>query len=210
MDTAGSVVAASVKLRVLLGRHPIVVDIGKGEFMSDVARPKTIRKVTGKDKTLRRVVAKWADNMDRLAQESVDRSDLPWRYGERAQLSVLAGAVWLLNGTAFEEYGTQKKHHTQHGKLVVGREDIHFSIGDRGFKAEAKHKWAHMTPAKALTAKRLRDHLQMAVDASARVRREGQERLGILFATLMVKAQRRDRLDSVIKEWRRDVFPRVG
>ena len=84
VDTAGSVVAASVKLRVLLGRHPIVVDIGKGEFMSDVARPKTIRKVTGKDKTLRRVVRKWADNMDRLAQEWVGRSDLLWRYGERA------------------------------------------------------------------------------------------------------------------------------
>jgi hypothetical protein len=93
-------------------------------------------------------------------------SDNPWWYGERANLSVLAGAAWRLqNGWhALEEYPADKRR-TNGGKKGVepvvpedgvektkkksprGRCDLYVSHRTTGFVIEAKQAWQNLSSA---------------------------------------------------------------
>jgi hypothetical protein len=82
-----------------------------------------------------------------IAQERSSRlwgwDDVPWWYGERASLSVLAGAIWRTGGIALEEYTVDKSHRRDDGQkgLMQGRNDLYFRIGRSDFVLEAKAVW---------------------------------------------------------------------
>jgi hypothetical protein len=171
---------------------------------------RTIRKINASgDPVLGRLVAQWADNIERLTREWHDTGDLPWLYTERALLSVLAGAVWMRRGVAFEEYRSEKKALSGRRKVFSGREDIHFILGARGFKAEAKHYWAPATRVTSSSADTLRQKLQRAVDDVKNCPADGQERLGILFATLEIAKRYRHGLTPLIETWMHEVLAKV-
>lgn len=177
-------------------------------------RHKTVRvKHSIGEPVLGRVLREWMTNIDRLTRAWRDERDFPWFYTERALLGVVAASVWTLGGTAFEEYGMYKKAPTNKAaksKWRLGREDIHFSIGRLGFKAEAKHVWAPATRLTSASASRLHDKLQLAVHDVRQCTPDGQQRLGILFATPMVSKKYRHDLGGRIDEWVERVFEHVS
>jgi hypothetical protein len=173
-----------------------------------MSKHQTIVRVKGDaSPELARVVRKWSDNLVRLADDW-ENDDFPWVYGERALLSVLAGGVWLLNGTAFEEYSAAKRTAIR-GKKSAGREDLYFMLGRRAYKAEAQHLWAPATEVHTRSHLRLRDKLKSAVKDASNCSSAGGERLGILFASVTVKKASRATLDGCIKTWLDDVFENV-
>ena len=72
------------------------------------------------------------------------QGDLAWWYGERASISVLAGAAWRIGGFAFEEYREDKK-------TGPGRVDLYLKVGRQQFIAEAKYCWSGATLAGPVT-----------------------------------------------------------
>src|SRR5689334_19566240 len=98
---------------------------------------KSISGARGGRGNFKRVFEEWVKINTRLANEWAELGDAPWWYNERASLSLLAGAVWLCGGTAFEEYAADKKHL---GKRIRyrGRSDIYFFLGGKHYMAEAK------------------------------------------------------------------------
>jgi hypothetical protein len=162
------------------------------------------------DRLLRRVVGQWADNIELLANEWRDTGDLPWLYGERALLSVVAGTVWKMGGTAFEEYGSEKR--SEKNQPFGGREDIHFSYRQRGFKGEAKLQSISATRITPTSARLLRDKLQQAVNDVKKCSADRQERLGILFAVpyvMKTHVTADHQLDRFIRQWIEEVFHQV-
>jgi hypothetical protein len=161
-----------------------------------------------KDATLKRVVAQWAENVDRLVREWRHSGDLPWLYTERALLSVMAAGIWQLGGTAFEEYRAEKSLADRTAK-TFGREDLHFSLGRRSFKAEAKHLWSPATRLSPMRPERLQHRLAAAVADVRRCQATGEERLGVLFAAPYVRKRHAASLDAHVDRWLDGVFNRV-
>jgi hypothetical protein len=84
----------------------------------------------------RRLLSEWVSLNRTLGRRWAKHGDAPWWYNERALLSVLVGAVWLVGGHAFEEYSEIKRRKK---KQSPGRIDLWFSLNNREFWAEAKH-----------------------------------------------------------------------
>lgn len=171
---------------------------------------KTIRRVNATaDTVLGSVVRAWVENMERLTSDWRDISDdIPWLYTERPLLSVLAGGVWNLGGSAFEEYSSEKRREAD-PKWRAGREDIHFSLRRRYFKGEAKFVWAPATRVGVKAASHLARKLQLAVNDAKSCRPDGQERLGILFATPYISKKHQKALGPFIENWMDEVFEKV-
>lgn len=98
-----------------------------------------------KPHALQGILKKWIKCNVRLAEAwkkpTNEKSDVPWWYGERALLSVFAGAVWTAGGLVFEEYIVNKKNKKKGGRprnKYRDREDIYFKIGEHNFVGEAK------------------------------------------------------------------------
>jgi hypothetical protein len=149
----------------------------------------------------KRVFEQWMKINTRLANEWAEFNDAPWWYNERASLSLLAGAVWVCGGTAFEEYAADKKNLAQRLRYK-GRSDIYFVLGDKHFVAEAKWHWSGATRSGRRTAETIRSKLRSATnDVRKQPRVEGQTPLGILFVTPYIKRSENKRVDELIEGW---------
>jgi hypothetical protein len=122
------------------------------------------------------------------------QGDVPWRYGERTSISVLAGAAWRIGGFAIEEYGEDKK-------TGPGRVDLYLKVGRQQFIAEAKYCWSGATSVRPATTQNLSNGLQKACDDIRIVPRNGQRKLGILFATPFIAKSRKAHADKLLKAW---------
>ena len=67
--------------------------------------------------------------------------DCPYWYGERTHVGLLAAAVFLCKGIAFEEYGNTKKKHHQNKH---GRGDLWIKKHRMIFECEAKRLWLNL------------------------------------------------------------------
>lgn len=114
---------------------------------------------------LRPLLVQWTQLIQEYC-EANHRTDNPWWYGERANLSVLAGAAWRLQKGwhALEEYPAEKRR-TNGGKVIVepvvpedgvektkkksprGRCDLYVSHRSTGFAIEAKQAWQNLSSA---------------------------------------------------------------
>ena len=164
----------------------------------------TVRVQTTSDlKGLRPLLEQWTKLIQEYCEEN-HRTDNPWWYGERANLSLLAGAAWrLANGWhALEEFPTTKRR-TRGGATAVepvvpedgvektkkqsprGRCDLYVSHRSTGFAIEAKQAWQNVSPAARLD--RFSDAMQQARrDAGNLHAGEADHRIGAVFVVPFV------------------------
>ena len=149
---------------------------------------------------LRPLLKEWiATNIDLVG--SWQREDLPWWYGERASISVLAGAAWRIRGLAFEEYGEDKKTGKKMHPTYPGRVDLYLNVKGRHFIAEAKYYQSSATSGSPNTTGDLRKRLQEACEDIRKCQGYGQGKLGILFATPYIAKSRKAHADKLLRAW---------
>jgi hypothetical protein len=112
--------------------------------------------------------------------------DVPWGYGERSCVGILAAAAWRSKGIALEEYGAKKKHAHRAGKKneYKGRCDLYFRLQNTNFVCEAKHVSARLGLAEKGRLKRVEEIKALLSEEAAAARRNKQPRergLGIVF-----------------------------
>ena len=131
--------------------------------------------------------------------------DVPWWYNERADLSVLAGAIWKSGNVAFEEFVDEKRKISRRtGKLsrkYTGRVDLHFSVRGKTFIAEAKQCWSGAAAPNHNTPNKIAKFLKKACDDIRRSKPHNQRRLGIVFAIPYIRAQHVKHIDDRVKKW---------
>ncbi|MBU1067951.1 hypothetical protein KJ975_00135 [Myxococcota bacterium] len=103
---------------------------------------------SSKDKDIKRILEKWVEINERISNEwqiknseGVEENDCPWWYGERACVSILAGAIWQEDGYVLEEYIMKKDCEGEDNPGRHGRCDLFFEIGNCDYRCEAKVYW---------------------------------------------------------------------
>lgn len=125
--------------------------------------------------------------------------DAPWWYGERASLSVLAGAIWKSGGVALEEYAIERKKDVRHNQRTrrTGRNDLYFNLGGNDFVLEAKILWSNMKSGTPLVD--LRAKLDSAkCDVRSVKDTYGARRLAAVFVSPSIAERHVHRMDESI------------
>jgi hypothetical protein len=177
------------------------MNANKREFFA----ARTLSGVRGARGNFKRVFDEWVKINTRLANDWAELDDVPWWYNERASLSLLAGAVWLCEGMAFEEYAADKKNLAKRIRYR-GRSDMYFFLGGKHYMAEAKWHWSGATRSDKETAKTIQSKLRNALnDVRKQPGVHGQTKLGILFVTPYISCSKGDRVDELIHAWLREL-----
>lgn len=144
-----------------------------------------------KDRHLREVFLRWRKLIEELADEwALERfktlRDCPWWYLERTSVGFLAGAVWLCDGEAIEEYSTTKRFRKPRGteKKGSGRGDLRMYIGRNGdYVVEAKQGPSCLEADKEQIKKDVKKYLYKgAVKDAVSAAADGKtKKLGIAF-----------------------------
>ena len=121
-------------------------------------------------------------------------SDIPFWYGERANLSLFAGALWLTDTLVFEEFSTTKH---RAGRGSSGRADIWFKIRRQQFIGEVKHVRTNA----ASDNKRLRAGMKEAVKCVREYRQLEAARLAMVFVTVEVLARDKPKVNDRLEKW---------
>ena len=85
------------------------------------------------------VLRKWTELIDEYCTKI---RDMPYWYNERVNISVLAGAVWRLDGVALEELSVNKQYRSG---SYTGRTDLKFRFAEKHHVVEAKHVWVGLS-----------------------------------------------------------------
>jgi hypothetical protein len=126
--------------------------------------------------------------------------DVPWWYGERASLSLFAGAIWKAGGLAFEEYASDKRLGNKVGPYR-GRADLYFQFNRRGFVAEAKKAWSRSRPGEFNPAVHINDQLTEACKDMTRCVIGDERKLGIVFTGVEISRKHERQTDALINHW---------
>ena len=120
--------------------------------------------------------------------------DFSYWYSERPHIGLMAAAAWRRGFTALEEYAAKKRK----GQAdVMGRCDLYIRTTSRtSFECEAKHRSVNLGDPTGKSAGKVRKSLKQAAKEAAMLREPGQHHLGLCFATLKIKKQKRDELDE--------------
>lgn len=116
--------------------------------------------------------------------EAWEGEDAPWWYNERASLSILAGAVWLSGGIAFEEFSAEKLFASRRGayrRPYSGRCDMFFEKGSCEFNIEAKFGYSGATNEGTDPVPRIEKVIKSAKKAARDLPANGQRRLAVVF-----------------------------
>ncbi len=132
--------------------------------------------------------------------------DFGWWYGERANLSLLVGAVWRSGlGTAMEEYKTTKG--VGSGKYE-GRADAYIMLGSGYFSVEAKHHFFSLHSGREEST--IAGCLGLAVDDQTRNNDAADFSTSIAFSTPHSPVSRAATRAVRIKRHRGDEYPSVA
>lgn len=129
-----------------------------------------------------------------------DWKDAPWWYGERASLSVLAGAIWKSGGVALEEYAVERRKGVRRGRQgrSMGRNDLYFNLGRSDFVLEAKVLWINMRSEGALS--NLGETLNRAkADVRSVKDTYGARRLAAVFVSPSIAERHIHKMDESIE-----------
>jgi len=141
----------------------------------------------------------WIETTTRIAR-AWQPDDIPWWYNERALVSILAGAVWLAGGIAFEEFSTERRVPGKRTRYS-GRQDLFIQIGKNGFHAEGKVVWSAASAPHAQPSVTIGKALNQACEEIRRTPTYGERRLGIVFARPHVRWKYQESIDSHIERW---------
>ena len=166
--------------------------------------PRTIR---GKDmpklRILSRVLEQWVKINIRCARAWEADKHVPWWYGERALLGMLAAAVWLEGGIAFEEFSTRKRVGVKEAgpRIYAGRQDLLIHVRGEVFIAEAKSCWSDATSSETNLAVWIDKRLDAACADIQKTPSSGKKRLGLLFVTPYIRRSQSASAAKRIKSW---------
>lgn len=143
----------------------------------------------------KRVFAEW--ERVQLEYWSNVPDDIGWWSSERANVSLLAHAIWRARGYPLQEYGDEKG---RGANKYRGRPDMYAFLRPRHYMIEAKQCWP-----------RPRGDWQKAVEASFRhaVKAAGENgakhgsRVALTFASHVVPGNHIDAVDDLVSEVRR-------
>ncbi len=158
--------------------------------------PKDIRGIRiGSLQALRSVLKQWQAIIGWWDAKNIER-DAPWWYNERASISQLAGAVWLCDGWAFEEFGTEKT------SALNGRCDIAFGLGRRNFWGEAKQCWPALSQENFQAKEMVEKHLRRACNEVLEGITKDYAGLAITFVSPKIAPSTADNMgvDNVIND----------
>ncbi len=164
----------------------------------------TISGKSNKLPSLNGVLDRWIEANVSIVRSWSAAKDVPWWYNERASLSVLAGAVWMDGGIAFEEFVDEKREsgvRRRKSQRYVGRTDIYMKIGKHEFIGEAKQRWSGAAAKSSNPVTSIENWLNAACRDVRGIRAFGQRRIGILFAPLYVNKSARDKINDHIERW---------
>jgi len=139
---------------------------------------------TGSLPMFAKFLAKWVE----LAKDPEwGRKDAPWWYNERASVSLLAGAAWLADGRAFEEFAIKKGRTRSRRK---GRGDLWFKVHSNPhyFIVEAKQIYPSVRARKLLPS--ILKALGEACHEAKEIDEEGMSRshrIGLVFVVPYVR-----------------------
>lgn len=128
-----------------------------------------------------------------------EREDAPWWYGERASISVLAGAIWRSGGIALEEYSVEKAKSAigSHKDIKSGRNDLYFHVGGADFILEAKSYWPNLRSNDMYTG--LENALQKAANDVKKVKQNyGARRMAAVFIGPQIPAEHANKANDRI------------
>ena len=168
---------------------------------------RTIRGIHCADRLpLRGLIREWVDLNTKIAKEWLPDNDVPWWDGERANISVLAGAAWRHSkvNSAVEEYCDHKRKRSRKtGKLKHrnGRVDLYLKLNSQEFIAEAKVCWSRATSRKANPVPEIRKYLRRACSDIKASKPNGQRRLGLVFVVPLVKRKKLAKVDKRLERW---------
>jgi len=129
-------------------------------------------------------------------------SDFPWWYNERANLGMLAAAVWKSNGIAFEEFTSPKRHFRgTRRSTYTGRNDLYINLRGREFIVEAKNTFLSAFPRNARARDYVQDKLLQASRDVKKPRPYGCQRLAVLFISPRFEWSQRHEIDVLIRKW---------
>jgi len=131
-------------------------------------------------------LAKWVE----LVKDSEwGPKDAPWWYNERASVSLLAGAAWLADGWAFEEFAIRKGRTRSRRK---GRGDLWFKVRSDShyYIVEAKQIYPSIGAKARAPLPIMLDTLHEACDEASEIDEEGMSRprrIGLVFVVPYVR-----------------------
>ncbi len=157
-------------------------------------------------RVLNTILERWTEANIELARLWCQDGDVPWWYNERANLSVLAGAIWRAGGLVFEEFLEEKRKITKTGKLSMhyrGRVDLYFCFSGYQFIAESKRIESGILKDSEPVGV-IQRSLNMACRDIRKVRPFKQRRLGITFALPYLRKGQFKSADERIARWLRE------
>ncbi|HBL01359.1 MAG TPA: hypothetical protein DDZ61_01820 [Aeromonas salmonicida] len=122
--------------------------------------------------------------------------DLAYFYNERANISILSGAIWRqreCKTLVLEEYSTGKEKQECDNQVIDligyrGRRDLWFCLNDQQFRCEAKQLWWSLDN---LNENEFSAAIQLAADEASKIEKqyvyENNFALGIVFITLKIR-----------------------
>lgn len=143
----------------------------------------------------------WEWSHIQLRSIRIWEDDAPWWYGERASISVLAGAIWRSGGIALEEYAVEKEQSEEGDRNVVrsGRNDLYFNLHQSDFILEAKSYWPNLMSDDIYTG--LKNNLKLASDDVKQVKNEyGARRLAAVFIGAKIPKTKMSKAGEKINE----------
>ncbi len=122
--------------------------------------------------------------------------DLACFYNERANISILSGAIWRqreCKTLVLEKYSTGKEKQECDNQVIDligyrGRRDLWFCLNDQQFRCEAKQLWWSLDN---LNENEFSAAIQLAADEASKIEKqyvyENNFALGIVFITLKIR-----------------------
>jgi hypothetical protein len=149
--------------------------------------------------SLKPIIDAW---IDEILQRYVNyfSEDVPWRYNERATLSSLAAAAWMVEGgISLEEYKRQKG---KKSNPLTGSCDLFLGTKRACFECEAKQTWCAVGRKAWTGVERARSGLKDACDDAKELpETKGVRRLGLCFLIPYLPIGDKDYVVEQIKKW---------
>jgi hypothetical protein len=147
---------------------------------------------------LRPVLEEWCEVIFDYCR-AFEWEDVPWWYGERSAVGLLAAALTRSGWVVLEEFSTEKVGNPAAQQGRGGRQDLQAVKRDDGFMAEAKNNWTHVPRKAGELARHLQELLgQASADATAKEAYDYRQ-LAVVFTN--PKVRRSANTTEATREW---------
>lgn len=151
---------------------------------------------------LKPVLKSWIEVNKRFAR-AWHGVDVPWRFNERAQLGLLAAAIWRAGEVSLEEFTSKKidRFPKASATKYAGRIDLYLNIQGFNFIAESKLAQAILNDCEPRANEKLHAAMERAEHDARKMPAESRSRLAIVFVVPLISTRLKNNLDRAIRNW---------